>query len=121
MYHAILWAFLCSCIKIYTNKQQGARIKKSYIHKKTQKSFVTLLPMAESLASHGFHGNKIHILTLLPFVTASVFWVYSYEYKGVTKVTNDFASRIGFYLRARIGLEIIYLSSVFVGHGGNRT
>ena len=39
----------------------------------------------------------------------------------VTKVTNDFASRIGFYLRARIGLEIIYLSSVFVGHGGNRT
>ena len=39
----------------------------------------------------------------------------------VTKVTNDFASRIGFYLRARIGLEIIYLPSVFVGHGGNRT
>ena len=60
----------------------------------------------------------------------------------VTKVTNDFASRIGFYLfaclgllsflwtpkiqglhyyvRARIGIEIIYLSSVFVGHGGNR-
>lgn len=59
----------------------------------------------------------------------------------VTKVTSDFASRIWFYLfaclgllsflwtlkiqgaellRARIGLEIIYPSSVFVGHGGNR-
>ena len=47
--------------------------KKAYIHKKTQKSFVTLLPMAESLASHSSHGNKIHILTLLPFVTAPVF------------------------------------------------
>ena len=49
--------------------------KKAYIHKKTQKSFVTLLPMAESLVSYGFHGNKTHILTLLPFVTASVFWM----------------------------------------------
>jgi hypothetical protein len=48
--------------------------KKAYIHKKTQKSFVTLLPMAESLASHSSHGNKTHILTLLPFVTAPVFW-----------------------------------------------
>nr|DAN14496.1 MAG TPA: hypothetical protein [Caudoviricetes sp.] len=96
MYHAILWAFLCSCIKIYTNKQQGARIKKSYIHKKTQKSFVTLLPMAESLASHGFHGNKIHILTLLPFVTASVFWVYSYEYKGVTNGNKSVTSKFMF-------------------------
>lgn len=60
----------------------------------------------------------------------------------VTKVTSDFASRIWFYLfaclgllsffmgsqnsrgcittRARIGVEIIYLSSGFVGHGGNR-
>ena len=60
----------------------------------------------------------------------------------VTKVTNDFASRIGFYFfaclgllsflwtlkiqgaaflsRARIGGEIIYPSSVFVGHSGNR-
>lgn len=38
----------------------------------------------------------------------------------VTKVTSDFTSRIGFYLRARIGLEIIYPSPVFVGHGGNR-
>lgn len=38
----------------------------------------------------------------------------------VTKVTSDFVSRIGFYLSARLGLEIIYLSSVFVGHGGNR-
>jgi hypothetical protein len=47
--------------------------KKAYIHKKTQKSFVTLLPMAESLTSHGFRGNKTHILTLLPFVTAPVF------------------------------------------------
>ena len=37
----------------------------------------------------------------------------------VTKVTSDFASRIGFYLRARIGLEIIYPSSAFVGHSGN--
>ena len=49
--------------------------KKAYIHKKTQKSFVTLLPMAESLVSHGFHSNKTHILTLLPFVTAPVFWM----------------------------------------------
>lgn len=72
MYHAILWAFLCSCIKIYTNKQQGARIKTVYIQKNA-KSFVTLLPMAESLVSHGFRGNKIHILTLLPFVTAPIF------------------------------------------------
>jgi len=47
--------------------------KKAYIQKKTQKSFVTLLPMAESLASHGLHGNKTHILTLLPFVTAPIF------------------------------------------------
>jgi len=58
----------------------------------------------------------------------------------VTKVTSDFVSRIGFYLsvrpgllslfmdsknslygsRARIGLEIIYSSSVFVGHSRNR-
>jgi len=29
--------------------------------------------MAERLASHGFRGNKTHILTLLPFVTAPVF------------------------------------------------
>jgi len=29
--------------------------------------------MAESLASHGLHGNKTHILTLLPFVTAPIF------------------------------------------------
>ena len=47
--------------------------KKAYIYKKTQKSFVTLLPMAERLAIRGFRGNKIHILTLLPFVTAPVF------------------------------------------------
>ena len=46
---------------------------KAYIYKKTQKSFVTLLPMAERLAIRGFRGNKIHILTLLPFVTAPVF------------------------------------------------
>jgi hypothetical protein len=59
----------------------------------------------------------------------------------VTKVTSDFASRIWFYLfaclgllsflwtpkiqgaafsRARIGIEIIYSLSVFVGHGVNR-
>jgi len=47
--------------------------KKAYIHKKTQKSFVTLLPMAERLTSHGFRGNKTHILTLLPFVTTPAF------------------------------------------------
>jgi hypothetical protein len=47
--------------------------KKGYTQKKTQKSFVTLLPMAERLASHVFHGNKTHILTLLPFVTAPIF------------------------------------------------
>jgi len=61
----------------------------------------------------------------------------------VTKVTSDFASRIWFYLfarlgllsffmgsqnsrgcfsraRARIGVEIIYSLSVFVDHGVNR-
>ena len=47
--------------------------KKAYIYKKTQKSFVTLLPMAERLAIRGFRSNKIQILTLLPFVTAPVF------------------------------------------------
>lgn len=47
--------------------------KKAYIYKKTQKSFVTLLPMAETLVIRGFRGNKIHILTLLPFVTAPIF------------------------------------------------
>lgn len=47
--------------------------KKAYIYKKTQKSFVTLLPMAEILVIRGFRGNKIHILTLLPFITAPVF------------------------------------------------
>lgn len=49
--------------------------KKPYIYKKTQNRLLPLLPMAESLVSHGFHGNKTHILTLLPFVTASVFWM----------------------------------------------
>ena len=47
--------------------------KESVYTQKTQKSFVTLLPMAERLAIRGFRGNKIHILTLLPFVTAPVF------------------------------------------------
>lgn len=58
---------------LYRLCQSCAHTKKAYIQKKTQKSFVTLLPMAERLASHGFLGNKIHILTLLPFVTAPVF------------------------------------------------
>ena len=58
---------------LYRLCRSCAHTKKAYIHKKTQKSFVTLLPMAESLVSHGFHGNKTHIFTLLPFVTAPVF------------------------------------------------
>jgi hypothetical protein len=58
---------------LYRLCQSCAQTKKAYIYKKTQKSFVTLLPMAEILVIRGFRGNKIHILTLLPFVTASVF------------------------------------------------
>ena len=47
--------------------------KKAYIYKKRKNRLLPLLPMAERLASRGFRGNKTHILTLLPFVTASVF------------------------------------------------
>ena len=61
-------AFVCIGSVSHAPKQ-----KKAYIYKKTQKSFVTLLPMAEMLAIRGFRGNKIQILTLLPFVTAPVF------------------------------------------------
>lgn len=48
--------------------------KKAYIYKKTQNRLVPLVPMAKSLASHGFHGTKTHILTLVPFGTAPIFW-----------------------------------------------
>jgi hypothetical protein len=61
----------CSCL--YQFCRSFARKRKRIYTKKTQKSFVTLLPMAERLAIRGFRGNKIHILTLLPFVTAPVF------------------------------------------------
>jgi len=60
-------AFVCIGSVSHAPKQE------SVYTEKTQKSFVTLLPMAESLASHGLHGNKTHILTLLPFVTAPIF------------------------------------------------
>ena len=59
---------------LYRFCRSCAHTKKAYIHKKTQKSFGTLLPMAKSLASHGFHGTKTHILTLVPFGTAPIFW-----------------------------------------------
>ena len=60
-------AFVCIGSVSHAPKQE------SVYTEKTQKSFVTLLPMAESLASHGLRGNKTHILTLLPFVTAPIF------------------------------------------------
>jgi len=58
---------------LYQFCRSFARKRKRIYTKKTQKSFVTLLPMAETLVIRGFRGNKIHILTLLPFVTAPVF------------------------------------------------
>ena len=81
---------------LYQFCRSFARKRKRIYTKKTQKSFVTLLPMAETLVIRGFRGNKIHILTLLPFVTASVFWVYSYEYKRVTSGNKSVTSKFMF-------------------------
>jgi hypothetical protein len=64
---------LSVCFCLYQFCRSFARKRKRIYTKKTQKSFVTLLPMAERLAIRGFRGNKIQILTLLPFVTAPVF------------------------------------------------
>ena len=58
-------AFVCIGSVSHAPKQK----KRIYTKKRKNR----LLPMAESLASHGLHGNKTHILTLLPFVTAPIF------------------------------------------------